>query len=434
MTSQASTISASKVFRLGVGGAIGGLITYFLLDPGMRESERQATGEMAFNHGLQAAMEGFALGAVIGAAIGAMLILADEIQDPKLFRMARNLIFGAFVGALIGCVGVFVADMVFTPLARTGALPIVIIGRTLGWAIMGIAAGLCPGIVAGSNVRIKQGALGGLIGGGIGGILFDVLAGMTSGGSVSRFVGFTITGLAIGVAVGLIEEFGKVYWLTALSGGREGRNFILAKPVSVLGRDELVDIPVFGDVSVLKRHATVALSPAGASIIAQPGASVVVNGVPMPNTVLQDGDVVEFGRQRFRFHSRAGVAPYMAGPAEYRPVMPLPQSTYAPVVQMTAGAQTACSRVTVVGGPHSGLVFMFTNGAIIGRDARCDLALISDVHLSRQHARFVLEGMSWVIEDGNSTNGITVNGLRVSRQVLSPGDIIGAGDTKLNVS
>ena len=200
MASHVPTISVGNVIRLAIGGAIGGIITFYLLDPGMREVE---------NGGPQSDSEALYLGAVMGAAIGAMLILADEIQSPKPLRTTRNLLLGAFVGALMGTIGVFCADTVFDPLARTRVLPLIITGRVAGWAIMGAAAGLCPGVVAGSMVRIRQGALGGILGGAVGGILFDTIAQMTRTGSVSRFVGFTITGLAIGIAVGLIEEFGK---------------------------------------------------------------------------------------------------------------------------------------------------------------------------------------------------------------------------------
>ncbi len=263
MALQQPTISVASVIRLAFGGALGGLIAFYLLNPGMLDLERG---------GIQNASEALYLGPIIGATIGTMLILADEIQSPKPLRMTRNLLLGAFVGALIGTIGVFLADMIFDPLARERILPLVIVGRVAGWAVMGAAAGLCPGVVSGSRVRMRQGALGGVLGGAIGGVLFDITAAMTNGGSASRMIGFTITGLAIGIAVGLIEELKKVYWLTILTGGREGRNYILTRPTSMLGRDELVDVPLFGDSSIQKQHASIVLSPSGATLVTRPGA------------------------------------------------------------------------------------------------------------------------------------------------------------------
>lgn len=426
MASHAPTISSASVLRLAVGGAIGGLIAFYLLDPQMRELDGSATPN-----------EGAALylGAIIGAAIGMMLILADEIQAPKPLRLTRNLLLGAMVGALIGTIGVFCADAVFDPLAATHVLPLVIIGRVAGWAIVGAAAGLCPGVVAGSVVRIRQGAVGGIVGGAVGGILFDVIGMATGTGSVSRFVGFTITGLAIGVAVGLIAEYRKLYWLTVLTGGREGRNYILSKPTNLVGRDELVDVPLFGDVTVLKQHASIVLSPTGAALIARPGAPMIVNGASTPQIILQDGDVMEFGRHRLRFHQRSNSGSSVhAMPPSIGSQLPRDVGYHLAPAALPIGAASGVSRVTVIQGPHSGNVCLLTNGAIMGRDIRCDIALVGDTHLSRQHARFLLEGSNWVVEDGNSMNGVYVNGVRVARHVLQPGDQISVGETVLQAT
>jgi pSer/pThr/pTyr-binding forkhead associated (FHA) protein len=283
-------------------------------------------------------------------------------------------------------------------------------------------------------VKVRQGALGGILGGALGGILFDLVATMTHGGSVSRFVGFTITGLAIGVAVGLIEEFKKVYWLTVLTGGREGRNYILTRPTTVLGRDELVDVPLFGDSTVLKQHANIVLAPSGATLIARPGTPALVNGAYMPQVALKDGDIMEFGRHRLRFHQRSDAAQGLQmTQQDLRPQTPVSQSYYGqPTLMSTVSATDVC-QVKVVQGPHTGSMFVLTDGAIMGRDERCDIALIGDNHLSRQHARFCLEGTNWVVEDGNSTNGVYVNGVRVGRHILARGDQISAGETVLHI-
>jgi hypothetical protein len=108
---------------------------------------------------------------------------------------------------------------------------------------------------------------------------------------------------------------------------------------------------------------------------------------------------------------------------------------YAPPTTLsTFSGAAVVSQLVVVRGPHAGSVFMLTHGAIMGRDERCDIALIGDTHLSRQHARFVLEGSIWVVEDGNSMNGLYVNNVRVGRHVLAPGDQIFAGETALQVA
>lgn len=65
--------------------------------------------------------------------------------------------------------------------------------------------------------------------------------------------------------------------------------------------------------------------------------------------------------------------------------------------------------------------------ASIGRSKECD-CVIRDPNVSRRHA--VLhrrEGGTWEIEDLGSTNGVEINGRRVSRGRLSPGDEVTLG-------
>jgi uncharacterized protein YegL len=73
----------------------------------------------------------------------------------------------------------------------------------------------------------------------------------------------------------------------------------------------------------------------------------------------------------------------------------------------------------------------FQRGSLhIGREPTYELAL-SDPRVSRSHARIVETAEGYLIEDLNSTNGTFVNGERVTRQYLRPGDQIQVGDTQL---
>jgi hypothetical protein len=70
--------------------------------------------------------------------------------------------------------------------------------------------------------------------------------------------------------------------------------------------------------------------------------------------------------------------------------------------------------------------------AVIGRDPGCDIVL-SDSRCSRLHAIIeeTLEGL--VIVDTDSANGVYVNGRRLERSRLYPGDTVRLGDTLLEV-
>lgn len=67
---------------------------------------------------------------------------------------------------------------------------------------------------------------------------------------------------------------------------------------------------------------------------------------------------------------------------------------------------------------------------VIGRSDECDVVL-TDAGASRRHAEIRREGDEWVIIDLGSTNGTEVNGRRVSRHRLSPGDRLLIGGASL---
>jgi hypothetical protein len=68
--------------------------------------------------------------------------------------------------------------------------------------------------------------------------------------------------------------------------------------------------------------------------------------------------------------------------------------------------------------------------AVVGRSQRCDHVL-ADPNVSRRHFELQLRGPDWYVVDLNSTNGVNVNGKRVSASRLSPGDEIVVGTSSL---
>jgi len=67
---------------------------------------------------------------------------------------------------------------------------------------------------------------------------------------------------------------------------------------------------------------------------------------------------------------------------------------------------------------------------IIGRTAENDLQVDSKF-VSRHHVQIITTKASSVIEDLNSTNGISYNGKRIRRRVLNDGDVIQLGEHEL---
>jgi hypothetical protein len=73
-----------------------------------------------------------------------------------------------------------------------------------------------------------------------------------------------------------------------------------------------------------------------------------------------------------------------------------------------------------------------TGGGVIGRSRECDVVL-SDQNVSRKHAEVRPSGGKWIVKDLGSTNGVKVNGRRITGpQSLRPGDTIELGTSTID--
>jgi ABC-type multidrug transport system ATPase subunit/pSer/pThr/pTyr-binding forkhead associated (FHA) protein len=131
---------------------------------------------------------------------------------------------------------------------------------------------------------------------------------------------------------------------------------------------------------------------------------IYVNGTRIfQPTPLKQGDAITFEAPSAKMKSGAALL-------EYGVVM---------VISQSAGASD-WSTFRLAGAPVT-----------IGRDEACDIVL-SQVSVSRFHARIEWRGNTYVIFDTNSTNGVFVNGARVSGgHAVSDRDVIFAGGARM---
>lgn len=95
---------------------------------------------------------------------------------------------------------------------------------------------------------------------------------------------------------------------------------------------------------------------------------------------------------------------------------------------MAAPATSPVPRLEWIESPNRRESFLLTSADVtIGRRADANIVLTHPL-VSRQHARLVREGQSFVLIDLNSSHGTFVNGSRVSRQPLRPRDRIRLGE------
>jgi hypothetical protein len=207
--------------------------------------------------------------------------------------------------------------------------------RLIGWTIFGVLVGLAQGIARGSSQAARHAALGGALGGMGGGLLFEAIAAAGVADLASRLVGFVILGACIGLCIVLVEQaLSAVLWVT--SGRYEGRQIFLDRPEMRIGRHEILEVYLGGDPQIEGHHATIRRQGREHAIFAEGGA-VLVNGVPVSNAALSDGDRFQIGATRFRYGRRedgsatgaSQPAPATAQPVA-RPVAPSPPPTRGP--------------------------------------------------------------------------------------------------------
>jgi chromosome segregation ATPase len=106
----------------------------------------------------------------------------------------------------------------------------------------------------------------------------------------------------------------------------------------------------------------------------------------------------------------------------------------------TAGAPPGAAAIPVecsaelarVDGQHN-TSYNLARRTRIGRAPGCELQIDSS-SVSRHHALILMGQRDVIIEDLNSTNGVLVNGRKVSRQLLSDGDMLTIGEAQFRFS
>ena len=128
----------------------------------------------------------------------------------------------------------------------------------------------------------------------------------------------------------------------------------------------------------------------------------------------------------------AGLAvarPGSASAAGASPVLPAASPAMAPVIGGKATTSTV-SRIVITSGPKAGLeLTLGTEPLTIGRSSEAGL-VIRDDYTSSHHARLVLWGEQWMVQDLDSTNGTWLGGRRIASPVpVSIGEPIKVGAT-----
>jgi hypothetical protein len=313
-----------RIYYNAVFGALGGLLGWMLFGIfGSRNPKGTLEGEMAALFGwsidgLDQKVQMVVGGTLIGGLIGYLIVGVDALRDGALVRFARMSTYGVFLGAVGGAVGMFIGDEVnyfLINLLGDNAIA-AMVGRGLGWTILGITIGMSEGIAAKSLGKFSYGTIGGALGGFLGGSLFGLLYYLSVKGELegtsywANAFGLVILGASIGSLSALVQGVFQPASVKVMRGWQEGREYPLDRPASLLGRDEHADIALFRDMKVEKKHAYIKRVGPQYFLVnnGAPSQYTLVNDKPVSHTQeLHDGDRIQLGNVLLRFQGRAAV-------------------------------------------------------------------------------------------------------------------------------
>lgn len=190
-----------------------------------------------------------------------------------------------------------------------------VIPRSIGFAVMGGVVGAGLGASSRSGRRALNGLIGGLLGGFVGGFTFNFMPGS---GFLSRFIALALTGVATGLAIGFVENIRKEFWLEILSGGMAGKQFILYHDQTLIGSSPECGVTLIKDPAILGRHLWIRRQGTGAVAVAEPGATVLIDGSPTAQAALRDGTTIQIGGTLLRIGDRKSASPAPLGLAASR--------------------------------------------------------------------------------------------------------------------
>lgn len=219
------------------------------------------------NHRIARILTGLLFGFVLGILGGVVCDVLTKIS-PAL-RFAGWMIFGAVIGAAINIYEVFQATLSSKSMGLAGRK---LIYATIGGAMGGAAAGLLFS-------------------------LFDLVGIRDSAPRFTLAISLVILGSFIGLLVGLAQMILKETWIRVESGIRPGREMVLAKAETTLGRAESCDLGLFGDPSIERVHARIHLH-GNAYLLADAdsaGGTFLNNRRVTQPTKLYTGDLIRVG-------------------------------------------------------------------------------------------------------------------------------------------
>ncbi|MGL4553330.1 MAG: FHA domain-containing protein [Gemmataceae bacterium] len=259
---------------------------------------------------LRASLTGALVGGFVAAAVGFVDSLLNDKGAARFLRTALCGVLGAAAGVLGGAGGQLLFEQAGVPIVSGWVLVGTLVGASVGAydVLRGLAVG---GGVAAASRKVVNGVAGGLVGGLLGGVPFAVVQNFPSLRELfprsSLAACLVLLGVLIGLSIGLAQVILKEAWLKVEEGFRAGRELMLSKGETTIGRAESCDLGLFGDSAVQRVHARIVLQDRRYLLehAGDEGQTYLndqpVGGGPVP---LRAGDRIRIGKSVLQFGER----------------------------------------------------------------------------------------------------------------------------------
>lgn len=244
--------------------------------------------------------------AVIALFIGLFLGIGEGVYYGSKEKAVKYALIGAGVSLVIGFVSGYLAQWMYSgllgddPAGFTAAFV-----RGLGWSIMGLGIGVAVGLIKPEKKRVLFCSLGGLVGAFVGGFLFNYICKIIPNDIIARGVAIVIMGILIGVGVGLLEQFAKTAWLKVIRGEFEGKEYLVFTGTTSIGNNSKNTIVLFKDKLVGPHHCDITLD-GSKYVLTDCGTPMgtVVNGQKVARHILRQGDAIAIGNSVLVFNTK----------------------------------------------------------------------------------------------------------------------------------
>jgi hypothetical protein len=253
------------------------------------------------------------IGGILGLFVAAIIGMLDAIMNAVGFqRIARVLLCGT-IGGLGGMLGAMIGQALYAATSDNMAMLLI------GWILVGVLVGASIGVFdvmkamsgggasRGAMRKMLNGVYGGILGGFVGGAPFGFLMSLDAIPRSKLTIGLVILGMCIGLFIGLAQVVLKDAWIRVEAGFRPGREILLTKDKTLIGKAEFCDIGLFGGQGLEKQHARITQRE-GQFVVSDlntPGGTFVNDQRVDKPTPLRNGDAIRVGNCILRFGERA---------------------------------------------------------------------------------------------------------------------------------